>query len=245
LEGPRWFTRLPIGEGQSSIFVREDCDVIVSSRGAAWILDGQTGEPISSAVYEGDPVAYHPGCGVLVSFRFWREWRWLDDETMELGPLLELPEAATSNVGLWSGTEDCGVVAVGGVDPLVTTRLDADGTVRYSVAFRDIEERVALAGPPVPLADGGTLLLMSNPVGWNRLSPTGELIDRYRIDPVANGGRTTSQPAMAPDGTLYFMTNSPEGLRFLAVSTGGLAPGPFLWPYSGLNWARTNSILPE
>lgn len=250
-EGTRWFTQLPIYEGQSAVYVRANGDVVIVARGEAWVLDGQTGELISTANLArpggvlGMPAAYQPGCGVLIVYNIRRDWTWLDDETMELGPLLNVPDAATSNVGLWSGTQDCGVVAVGGVDPVVVTRLEADGSVRYSVPFRQAGERMALAGPPVPLADGGTLLITGNPPGWNRLSATGELIDRYRIDPVANGSRTLSEPAIAPDGTLYFMTESPAGIRFLAVSTGGIVPGPFLWPNSGLNWARTNSVLPE
>jgi hypothetical protein len=248
--GTRWFTQLPIYEGQSSVYVREDGDAIVVARGEAWVLDGRTGEMMSTTTFAledgtlGMPAGFHPGCGVLVMFGLGRvrEWRWLDDETMEMGPWLRLPEDDPSSSGLWSGTEDCGVVAVGSTS---VTRLEADGTTRYRVPFRDIEEVVTPAAPPVALADGGTLLLMSNPPGWNRLSSMGELVDRYRLGPSAAERAVADDPLLGPDGTLYLMTRVDDGpIRFTATYTGAI-PGPFLWPDSGLNWARTNSVLPE
>ncbi|MBX7194930.1 MAG: hypothetical protein K1X94_22950 [Sandaracinaceae bacterium] len=59
------------------------------------------------------------------------------------------------------------------------------------------------------------------------------------------GFRSFTEPVLAPDGTLFLMTDSGgEDFRFFAATTGAI-PGPFLWPDSGYNWARTNSVLPE
>ena len=245
-EGTRWFTQLPIYDDVNSAFVRPDGDVIVAGRGEMWVLDGETGEALRSATYRNDddvplwPSTYHPGCGLLVMTEYDQAWRWLDDETMEWGPDLRFPEGLATNTGFWSGTPDCGLVALVGDSPgsLSVTRLAADGSVRHSTVFRGPEESGSFAGPPIALADGGTLGI-TNPAGWVRYSPDGVEVSRVRLE-----GGATSDPALAPDGTLFMMLGFPFEYRFIAAATGAV-PGPFLWPNSGYNWARTNSVLPE
>jgi hypothetical protein len=245
-EGTRWFTQLPIYADVNSAFVRPVGDVIVAGRGEMWVLDGETGEALRSATYRNDddvpvwPSTYHAGCGLLVMTEYDQAWRWLDDETMEWGPDLRFPEGLATNTGFWSGTPDCGLVALVGDSPgsLSVTRLAADGSVRHSTVFRGPEESGSFAGPPIALADGGTLGI-TNPAGWVRYSPDGVEVSRVRLE-----GGATSDPALAPDGTLFMMLGFPFEYRFIAAATGAV-PGPFLWPNSGYNWARTNSVLPE
>lgn len=246
-DGVRWFTQLPIYEGLSRAYVRPDGDAIIAISGEMWVLDGDTGELVRTAVFvdeseiPGRPSAYQPGCGILIEFVPTRTWRWLNDETMELGPLLSFPDdrLATAN---WSGTSDCGLIAQGGTRFI--TRLNSDGSVRFSVRYGEDTEFITTAGAPIPLADGGALVVL-DPPGWLRLDVDGALASRRTLDRATVGQRMANEPTLAPDGTLYFMTQS-EGreLRFSAASTRAV-PGRFLWRNSGGNWARTNSVLPE
>jgi hypothetical protein len=250
-EGTRWFTQLPIYEGLSAAFVRPDGDAIVASQGEGWVLDGETGETLRSAQYideagiPGKPAAYQPGCGVLLEFVPTRSWRWLNDDTMDLGPLLEFPEAlATRSVNGWVGTPDCGVAAVGGVSTLTLTRLGPTGEIRSSSVLRPEGTFGTNVGPPIPLSDGG-MLVVTTPPGWVRFGADGVEVSRVLLDQAVVGIDAINQPTLAPDGTLYFMTVSTfEEYRFVAVMTRAV-PGPFLWRNSGYNWARTNSVLPE
>lgn len=250
-EGTRWFTQLPIYRGLSRVFVDEDGDVIVgAAHGIVWILDGESGEILRTATFMDDrglptrAAVYQPGCGLLIETVRAVQWRWMDPETMELGAPLTMPEDRPTNVGVWSATADCGLVAAGGVDPLYLTRLEADGSVRYSVVFRETGTFGSVAGPPVALADGGTLLI-TTPPGWVRYDSSGTEIDRIALDTSVVGGSRVTEPVLAPDGTVFMMTaNSVGEFLFFAAATGAV-PGPFLWPDSGYNWARTNSLLPE
>ena len=137
-EGTRWYTQLPIHPGLNTAFVRPDGDAIIASVGESWVLDGTTGEPLRTASYVDDagipgrPAAYQPGCGILLEFVPAASWRWLNDETMTLGPLLTFPADRPTNNQIWAGTTDCGMVGVGGRDSLYLTRVNADGAVRYS-----------------------------------------------------------------------------------------------------------------
>ncbi len=246
-EGVRWFTQLPIYEGQTRAFVRANGDAVVSVNGEIWVLGGTTGELLRGRRFDdedgipGRPAAYHPGCGLLVEYRPTQTWRWLNDETMELGPLLSFPEELPSSAS-WSGTSDCGLLAIGGTR--FVSRVDANGTLRFSTRYGEDAEFVSSTGPPIPLADGGALVVL-NPPGWLRVDAVGEVVSRQVLDPVIVGEQMANEPTLAPDGTLYFLTRSSvEGLQFVAVST-DTSPGPFLWRESGSNWARTNSTLPE
>lgn len=246
-EGVRWFTQLPIYEGQTRAFVRTNGDAIVAVNGEIWILDGTTGELLRGRRFDdedgipGRPAAYQPGCGLLVEYRPTQTWRWLNDETMELGPLLSFPEDLPSSAK-WSGTSDCGLIAIGGTR--FVSRVDADGTLRFSTRYGDDTEFVTSTGPPIPLSDDGALVVL-NPPGWLRVGSAGEVVSRHVLDPAVVGEQMANEATLAPDGTLYFLALASGGdLRFVAVST-GTSPGPFLWRESGYNWARTNSLLPD
>ena len=246
VEGNRWFTEIPGIHIPSTVnYVRPDGDVIVTSIGHIWILDGETGEPLRSADID-VPVprlvaAYQPGCGLLVQDEVDAElaWYWVNDDTMARGPALRLPPDRPTSSGAWSGTSDCGLVASAGRGNLV--RLNADGSVRFNTPIP--AGFIATAAPPVALADEG-ILVMTDPPGWIRFNSMGEITSTVALDTSNVGFRTTSDSVLAPDGTMYFMTESGGEIRFGAASTGAI-PGPYLWPNSGLNWARTNSILPD
>jgi hypothetical protein len=244
-EGNRWFTELPLVFDHSTAWVRPDGDAIIGSLGDVWVLDGATGEVLRSAstvdspIIFGKPAAYQPGCGVLIEAETATSWYWLNDDTMERGPELRLPADRPTGLDAWAGTPDCGLVATASVGRFV--RLNADGRVRFDVPVVSGFDR--LASPPVSLADGGTLL-MTNPPGWVRFSDTGEQTSLVALDTGIVGARTESQSVLAPDGSMYFLTRTGSEYRFGAASTGAI-PGPYLWPNSGLNWARTNSILAD
>ena len=245
-EGNRWFTQIPGFDPPTAVnFVRPNGDVIVTSGNDVWVLNGATGEPLREAIL-GDAFAnsatYHPACGVLVELptETTTSWYWLNDETMEPGPALRLPVDRSTSIGAWSGTPDCGLVASAGTGNMV--RLNADGTVRYNVPI-PAGVGITIASPPVALEDGGTLLMV-DPPGWMRLNAAGEITSTVRLDAMRVGARSAGPTTLAPDGTMYFMTRTGTEIRFGAASTGAI-PGPYLWRQSGLNWARTNSILPD
>jgi len=246
VEGNRWFTEIPGLDSPTAVnFVRPDGDVIVTSLQRVWVLDGETGEPLRMTTV-GDnfaqSVAYHPGCGVLVELSVvgGTSWYWLNDDTMEPGPALRLPADRPTGISGWSGTADCGLVASAGTGNVV--RLNADGSVRFNTPI-PAGTGITIASPPVVLTDDETLLMV-DPPGWMRLTATGEVDSIVRLNMSQVGLRSAGQTTLAPDGTMYFMTNSGGEYRFAAASTGAI-PGPYLWRNSGLNWARTNSILPD
>ena len=85
----------------------------------------------------------------------------------------------------------------------------------------------------------------SSPPGWQRFDSEGRLVSHIRLDSDFVGFGRVAEPALAPDGTLFMSTMMASGeMVFFAAATGA-TPGPFLWPNSGYNWARTNSVLPE
>ena len=101
------------------------------------------------------------------------------------------------------------------------------------------------AFPPRPVVDA----LALHPGQAVHLGHSCILLDiaglRVLLDPATAGGGPAVPPTVAPDGTLYGLGVSAFGeYRFFAAST-GVTPGPFLWPHSGYNWARTNSVLPD
>jgi len=70
-EGNRWFTQLELHPSGTTLWVRPDGDAIVGTVGEIWVLDGDNGEVLRSAVFMdepnyGQPSAYFPGCGVLM-----------------------------------------------------------------------------------------------------------------------------------------------------------------------------------
>ncbi len=239
--GARWTTAVPLVEHPNSVlFVRENGEVVVGTPGSVHILDGESGEPLraglTGAVTSTDygfPVTYQPGCGVLIEKEIAMVWYWYDVDRMERGPLLGNTVRRMSGTGSWSGTGDCGVVQNTNFG---IVRYNADGSVRY-----DRRAPPGTAGtlvPPIPLADGGTAMIL--PGGWYRIAPDGALSEVTRIAPELIGFTSVSEPILAPDGTLFYLSEAGAS----AIPT-GLIPGPYLWPRSGLNWARTNSILPD
>ena len=247
-EGVQWITSIPFDFRQDFVrpilfFVRPDGDVIVATRFEMWVLDGSNGEPLRhgqygddpSTIYSvgGNPVTYHPNCGVLVEEETGSQWYWVDDDTMERGRTITAPEEYAG--GAWVGTPDCGVTLRSRYRVI---RLDAEGQVRFDVPL----------GPgfdgPIPTARGGFAFLGSSPPGWVELDENGVELQRVQLDPRVVGESSISLGLLAPDGTYYFATDSGLGLVLLfgAAST-GMEPGPFLWPESGLNWAHTNSYF--
>jgi hypothetical protein len=94
--------------------------------------------------------------------------------------------------------------------------------------------------PPIPLVYGATAMILQG--GWYRISANGEPSEVTRLDERIVGLASAGRSVLAPDGTLFYLTDSGGEFRASATPT-GLLPGPYLWPQSGLNWARTNSIL--
>lgn len=245
-EGVRWVTQLPIFEGDSHAFVRPDGDVLVANRSETWLLDGPTGEPVGTVVYSipFQEVAYQPGCGLLLFYGPDSTWRWLDDTTWTEGPTLRLPEGQGTSVGFYAGTTDCGVVAYTGhaTEGGYLTRVDADGTVRYSVLQRGLDG-LGISARPIMLTDQSTLVVWQ-PLELRHYSADGTELARIVVDTDAAGLGLVSPPAMAPDGTLFYLGDGLGGPRFVAMAT-DFTPGPLIWPNSGYNWARTNSVLPD
>jgi hypothetical protein len=250
-EGVRWFTQLPIYRGNSVAYVKTDGNVIVANRRELWVLDGQTGEPLSHHTYA-TPFqvvsGYQPGCGILLSDPVAATWRWLDEESFEEGPTLRYAGRTIPGVSIGTagsvGTTDCGVVTYT-TDPEFTTyltRLNADGSTRYNV-FQRGPVGFETGARPIMLADQGTLVLWQ-PFELRHYDAMGNEVARYAIDQDRAGRGAVTPPAMGPDGTLFVLSDGPVGPSFVAIAT-GLTPGPLLWPNSGLNWARTNSVLPE
>lgn len=239
-DGVRWATEVPT-DGDGSIFVRENGEVVVVTTYELHVLDGATGEPLRSALVRlpgssdyNRAAAYQPGCGVLFEKTVGSTWAWFDLDRMEDGPLLRGRTAATR---MWSGTEDCGIVEFTG-DRIV--RIEPFGAIRFDVPAPSGTFGPIL--PPVPLLDGGTALLLQG--AWYRVSAEGDVSEVTRLDAAAVGVGSAGRSVLAPDGTLFYLTDSGGEFRASATPT-GLLPGPFLWPQSGLNWARTNSVLAE
>ena len=239
--GLRWATAVPlVDHPNTALFVRENGEVVVGTPGSVHILDGETGEPrragLTGAVTSTDygfPVTYQPGCGLLIEKEIAMVWYWYDVDRMEQGPLLGNTVRRMSGTRSWSGTADCGLVQN---TDFGIIRYNADGSVRY-----DRPAPPGTAGtlvPPIPLADGGTAMIL--PGGWYRIAPDGALSEVTRVAPESIGFTSVSEPILAPDGTLFYLSEAGAS----AIPT-GLLPGPYLWPRSGLNWARTNSILPD
>ena len=245
--GARWATSIPY-EAPGSIFVRENGEVLVSTYAKVYVLGGDSGELLRSefvgslggrGVDRGAVAAYQPVCGLLVEYELGQAWFWFDVDTMSRGPLMRLPTGQTSGTNAWSGTTDCGVVALNYPGDRVT-RFNADGRVRYDIPVPEGTFGTIL--PPSPLVDGGTAMIL--PGGWYRISPEGVSSTVTRLNELLVGLGSDGRPILAPDGTLFYLTNSGGEYRASATPT-GLIPGPYLWPNSGLNWARTNSILPD
>lgn len=247
-EGVAWVTLLPIDPSEDApgvMFVRADGDLLVATQGTMWVLDADSGEPLRTAewatgVDDGLPGAYHPGCGLLVERTSGREWFWLDDETLQVGPAIRLRDGDSSAEGAWTGTADCGLV-VAARDSVI--RFDRDGSMRHELTAEDFPADFSGAsGPPIPTEDGG-FLLVTRPPGWIHFSALGVRQATVRL-PDAGGASSFSEPLLAPDGSLYFVSyDSLTGFLAFGAANTGIRPGPFLWPDSGLNWAHTNSPL--
>jgi hypothetical protein len=245
-EGVRWYTHLPIYEGNSHAFVRPDGNVLVANRREAWLLSGETGEPLGSAMYSTpfqEAGSYHPGCGLLLFFNPDKTWRWLDETTWTEGPTLRLPEGQDTEAPFYAGTTDCGVTVYNGSSTnRYLTRLEADGSVRYNVVVHE-GLGFGISARPLMLTDQSTLLVWQ-PMELRHYGADGTELERIDVDTDRAGAGLVSPPAMAPDGTLFFLGDGLGGPRFVAIAT-DFTPGPLIWPNSGYNWARTNSVLPE
>lgn len=118
-------------------------------------------------------------------------------------------------------------------------RLAADGRTLHDIPFPS-----GLAGHPIPLADGSTFVPLAD-TGWRVVAADGTVTQTMDL-----GAPWTSRRVvvgtLAPDGTFFFAASDILGdfFDFAAVAT-GLRPGPLLWTGSGLNFAHTNSALPE
>jgi hypothetical protein len=247
-EGVRWYTHLPIYEGNSHAFVRPDGNVLVANRREAWLLNGETGEPLGTAAYTipfQEP-AYHPGCGLLLFYNLDTTWRWLDETTWTEGPTLRVPEGYGTDQWHYAGTTDCGLVAVidsGDTGLWLLTRWNADGSIRYQVTVRPPGPGIGATARPIMLQDQSTLIVWQ-PFELRHYGADGTELARIPVDLDRAGAGLVSPPAMAPDGTLFFLGDGLGGPRFVAMAT-DFTPGPLIWPNSGYNWARTNSLLPE
>lgn len=237
---PRWAHRVPIGRAGTTdeIYVRANGDAVVA--GDTTMLISETGELLGTTsfrdrAYPPRPAGYREACGVLFMTSPEEEWRWLDVDTMEFGPPLG---GAPSASGEWSGTADCGLVYRSSTQLL--RRLAADGSVLHETPLRS-----GIAGHPIPLADGSTFVPLAD-TGWLVVAMDGTVTQRVDLGEPWSSRRLVGDGALAPDGTFFFAVSDILGdsFAFAAVAT-GLRPGPLLWTGSGLNFAHTNSALPD
>lgn len=229
-----------LGDG---LFVRANGEIVVT--GFTTHVLGPDGEPrreVDLAV-DGQSITgtYTEGCGVMFNRTYNRMWQWLNVDTMELGPMLRLPDELSAFAGAWSGTPDCGVIVhTDALSGQRLIRLGPDGSVVFNI------DAPGVAAPFV-LADGGFLTVLYDQ--YEVFAADGSLREHVGFDASFVGPCWPQSSMLAPDGTLFLACGDAEAgelgtLAFHAVPTGYPA-GPDLSAHGGLNFAGTNSILPD
>ena len=215
----RFAPRPETGYRGTRVYYRANGELLVH-RGGLHVIS-PTGELLRSASPSAtaEPYAYAEGCGVL--YQDGTEWFWFDPDSLSAGPRADLSEyrgaAGSASCALRAGSsEGVFLVLPGSERPAV--RLAAAGVGAYELGDGRFV-RLDQTTRELAIVDAGGAVV--------------EPVVRLSGDVNLVGG-----PYWTPDGHVIFTSG---GLWELDLP----APGPMLWPEAGMNWAHTNSPLPE
>ncbi len=215
------FGSIPEGAHWSThVYYRSNGELIVH-RGGVFVVS-PTGEILRSTAGPGDaePYAYAEGCGLL--YRDETNYFWLDVDSLETGSRFDMRDFSGA-----SGLSDCSLFGGNSRGGTVVT---VDGA------------RSQVSGPGdqvVELDGGGFVVIDTTTREFQVYDPARALLGAGRLEgDVRLGG---GGPIFTPDGHVMWVSRSGGGFWDL-----DLPPlGPMLWPEAGMNWAHTNSPLPQ
>lgn len=213
----------PIPEGahwSTHVYYRANGELIVH-RGGVFIVS-PTGEVLRSAPGPGDaePYAYSEGCGLL--YRDDTSYFWLDAESLEAGSRFDMGD-------------------FGGATAQADCRLQGGNSSGvYLVAPSGEREQIAGPGDSLAALNGGGLVVLDRATREFQVYDSARaLISSGRLE--GDVALSAGGPVWTPDGHVVWVSRSGGGFWDL-----DLPPlGPMLWPEAGMNWAHTNSPLPQ